>query len=41
MGVPADGSLLDYFWRLILRVILLVFLLVSTATKEEFYLKFN
>jgi hypothetical protein len=41
MGVPVAGSLLFYFWRLIPRVILLVFLLVSAAVQEEVYFEFN
>jgi hypothetical protein len=41
MGVPAAGSLRFYFWRLIPRVILLVFLLVSVAIQEEVYFDFN
>jgi hypothetical protein len=37
MGVPAAGSLRFYFWRLIPRVILLVFLLVSVLAIPSFF----
>jgi DNA-binding transcriptional ArsR family regulator len=40
-GVPAAGELPFYFCQLIPRVILLVFLLVSTTSNDENYFKFK
>jgi hypothetical protein len=40
-GVPAAGSLLFYFCRQILRVILLVFVLVSAAIDDKSCFKFK
>jgi len=40
-GVPAAGEPAVYFFQLILRVSLLVFLLVSTAVGDKNYHNFN